>query len=298
MKKLKIFYLLVLGLLLAGCTDANKIEIFRFVNHENEIYVDDTIKLDLIYGEYSTDSKVTYTLSEEGIIELVGNEAKGLVAGEVQVTATIDNVKFARTTIIVRNRPLDGMQITSSKTTNIVYIGETVQFNIIVFPKEFLTTVTWSLEGKKDAATIDQNGLFTPKIGEQTTAELNAGGVKITVVAKSKTDPNMIAKREVFIRYRPTQSITLSTKDNINEIYYGESLELNPNITPENANKLVTYTSSDVKVAVVNEYGIVTTPEEPIEGEVTITAKTLDGKTATITIVVLNPNPETNQPEE
>src|SRR5690606_35978617 len=111
MKKFKIVYLFIFLFVLIGCSSNTNIEIFRFVNHENTIQLGEKINLQLIMGEYPEDANVKYSFSEEGVIEFTNGVAEGKKVGEVVVTATVDNVKFASTKVIVTREPVDGLQI-------------------------------------------------------------------------------------------------------------------------------------------------------------------------------------------
>lgn len=303
MKKFKIAYLLLLLLVLVGCGKKGNIEIFRFVNHENKIQVGDTIYLQLIMGEYKADSKVTYKVSEEGIISIEDGYVTGLKVGEVTVRATVDNIKFATTKVIVEKEPIDGLQIITTKKNandnlpdNTIYIDNEFNLSAKIFPSHLSNEVTWSIEIGEDVAIIE-NGVLKPLRGEKDTVELNNGGAKVRVVATSTVDPTFNAKKDLYIRYKPTESITVSanqTTFNLDEITSGEviSVQLSVTVNPTNANPLLTFSSSDTSIALVNNYGLVTFPTNPKAGSVTITVKSLDGKSATITITINESNNE------
>lgn len=303
MKKFKIAYLLLLLLVLIGCGKDNNIEIFRFVNHENKIQIGDTIYLQLIMGEYPADAKVTYLVSEEGIISIEDGFVTGLQVGEVTVRATVDNIKFATTKVIVEKEPIDGLQILTSKKNandnlpnNTIYIDNEFNLSVKIFPSHLSNEVTWSIEIGEDVAVIE-NGVLKPLRGEKDSVEFGNGGAKVRVVATSVEDPTFSAKKDLYIRYRPTQSITVSasqTTFELEDIISGEveSVVLNVTVSPANANPLLTFLSSDNSIALVNNYGVVTFPTNPKAGSVVITVTSLDGKSATITLTINDANNE------
>ena len=301
MKKFKIIYLFILSLVLIGCSNNVNIEIFRFVNHENTIQVGDTVNLDLILGEYPEGSEVTYVLSEDGIIEFENGVAKGLTVGEVVVTATVDNIKFATTKVIVIKVPIDAMQIIAPKTK--MFFDETIKFDVRVIPADHSNEVTWSIEIGSDFASISEEGVLTAVRGEKDTAEYNAGGARVRVVATSKEDTDLKAKIDILVQYRKTTSITLSVPEGKTEFQLSEivdktveSIQLEWGILPLNANTIVTFSSSNTAVMNVDAFGLITFPETPIAGESIITVRTIDNVRGTITIKISEPE-EPEDPE-
>ena len=168
MKKFKIVFLFILSLLLIGCTGDDNIEIFKFVNLEHEIHVGESINLQLTMGQYPEDAEVKYTFSESDIISFENGVALGLKEGEVEVTATVDNLLFVTTKVIVLGKEVDGLQIISE--TNTLYLGEELQLSVRIFPDEFSDEVTWTVENLNSdysvAAEITPEGLLKALRGE------------------------------------------------------------------------------------------------------------------------------------
>lgn len=297
MKKIKIIYLFILSLVLIGCSSNVNIEIFRFVNHEIKIQVGETVNLDLILGEYPEDSKVIYTFDNDNIIDFENGVATGKAVGEVIVTATVDNIKFATTKVVVNKIPIDAMQIKVSKTK--MFVDEKLQFSVEVIPSDHSNEVTWSIDLGNDVGEITQDGILSAKRGEENLDEYNAGGAKVRVVATSKEDPEMKAKIEILVQYRKTSSVTITVPDNITEFTLEqivnkevESIQTEVGILPLTANSIVTYTSNNTGVALVNAEGLITFPETPKAGVAVITVRTIDNVSASITITITEPEPE------
>lgn len=206
MKKLKIILILLMGIILVGCTK-DSIEVFRFVNHEIIIEVGQQTTIDLIYGEYATNSNVNFYIDQDDIISLEDNVVTGIAAGEVKITATIDYEKYAYMIVKVINTPISSMKINTPKNVNYVYANESLNLTVKVNPEKVSNEVTWSLENNtrngKIIASISETGELKGLKGEQNDPNYPKEGVPIIVVATSKIDPIMSAKREIYVKYRP-----------------------------------------------------------------------------------------------
>lgn len=296
MKKFKIIIILLMGIILVGCKN-NNIEVFRFVNHEIEIEIGDQVALDLIYGEYSKSAEVHYTLDSDDIITLDGTIATGIAAGEVKITATIDYEKYAYMIVRVVNPLVYSMKMIAPDNRSSIFVNEQLQLSVSVVPNTISKDVVWSLENNirddQEIAKITEDGKLTGLKGEQTDIDYRKGGVPIIVVATSKADPLMSVKKEIFVKYRPTSTVSLAAVDDKTEINLGETVQLTVTIFPVDANKKVTFTSRNEEILLVDENGLVSTPEGSNNfGTVTIVARTIDNKTSTIDITVIDPNPE------
>ena len=129
--------------------------------------------------------------------------------------------------------------------------------------------ITWKSSDDK-IATVDANGVVTGiKKGDVTiTCKVTSAGKTQTLTAKAK-----ICK----------PAVKLELKNKISELDYGKTHTLGTVLTPQTSNDVVTWTSSDTKVATVDKNGKVKAVKE---GKVTITATTMSGKTASVAINV------------
>jgi len=293
MKKLRVLCLFILLLLIVGCDFNRNVEIFRFVNYENEIEIGETIYLQLLMGDYKEDAQVKYSVSTEGIVSIKDGFATGLNEGEVTIKATVDNVKFAYTKITVKKPAINGLKINATKKyednllENTIYVDNEITLSTIIYPTTFNNEVTWSIEFGSDVAKIVDNVLI-PLRGENSLAEYQNGGAKVRVVATAVEDGKTMAKRDFYIKYRPTEEIKLSldkTTFEYDEIKLVTKLQLNVELKPY-TNPNLTFTSSDPTIALVDASGVITFPEEVKAGTVTITVTSIDGVSSKIQITI------------
>ena len=78
-------------------------------------------------------------------------------------------------------------------------------------------------------------------------------------------------------------AVKLEIKNKVSEMGYGETVKLGTALVPTTSNDVVTWTSSNSKVASVDKNGKVKALKE---GQVTITATTMSGKTDSLTFNV------------
>jgi len=219
MKRIKMFILLFFSIALVGCAQSN-IEVFRFVNHEIEIKVGEEAILNLIYGEYSEDSEVQYTLSDDNdddIVELNDGVVIGLQVGEVTIRATIDGIKEARMIVRVLQEEITYMKINAD---NDHFENEgSMQLSVDVYPSHLSNDVIWEIEeneANENIAEISEDGLLTVKNVSEP--------AKIVVVAKSNFDPKILCKKAFYVKYLPTE--VLNIKANTNQLAANGSLNL------------------------------------------------------------------------
>ena len=114
------------------------------------------------------------------------------------------------------------------------------------------------------------------------------GGSKVSKDTKITTNITIYAHWNKNTEPAPTNPTGISLNASSGTIYAMGKVTLKATITPANAkNKTVTWTSSDTKVASVNKNGVVTGKKT---GTATITAKTVNGKTATYKVTVRKVN--------
>jgi alpha-tubulin suppressor-like RCC1 family protein/subtilisin family serine protease len=153
--------------------------------------------------------------------------------------------------------------------------GATLQLKAIISPtKATNKTVNW-LSSDPNIASVDQNGVVTPKF---------EGKATITVTTE---DGGYTASTEVsVIEIIPATGVSLNIESL--ELSKGQQGSINATVKPENStDKRVKWSSSDESIAKVDESGIVTGISN---GRATITVTTLDGGfTASANVIVLIP---------
>ena len=173
---------------------------------------------------------------------------------------------------------IEQSSITLNKTDIILNINKTVTLNATVLPSNATNkSVIWE-SSNNNIATVDNTGMVTAK--KNGTATITA-----------KTHNGKIAKCNVTVKTSPT-SLKLNKTSAVLYLYYGTKT-INLKATPVtsvknttiNADKKITWSSSNSKVATVNKSGKVTAKKA---GNTTITAKTHNGKIAKCKITVSN----------
>jgi len=156
----------------------------------------------------------------------------------------------------------------SKKSQNIL-VGEDYDFNIKNKIKG--STYTWKSSNKK-VATVDKKGVVTG---------IKKGTATITCVVKApKKTYELSAKVAIKV---PATKFVINNK--VEALNLGQKYDLNRTLTPKTSNDLTTWTTSNKKIANPNSKGLFTALKE---GKVTITGKTLSGKTDKVTIEVVD----------
>ncbi len=177
---------------------------------------------------------------------------------EVDGAITADATLYVEFSEVV---PATGVALDKTEAT--MKIGETLTLTATVTPDDATDkSVTWSSSDDK-IATVEEDGTVTA---------VAEGEAVITV---KTTDGGYTAECKVTVE-KPTVSATGVALDKTEAtMKIGETLTLTATVTPDDAtDKSVTWSSSDDKIATVDEDGTVTAVAE---GEAVITVKTTDG---------------------
>ncbi|MBR2066697.1 MAG: Ig-like domain-containing protein [Solobacterium sp.] len=207
-------------------------------------------------------------------------DANGKVSAKAKGSATItvttkDGSKKATCKITVK-QPVTS--VTLNKTSETVNKGKTVTLTATVKPDNADNkAVTWA-SSNTSVATVDASGKVTAKAN---------GTAKITVTTKDgkKTATytiTVISQEKVTFN---TTSATLGVKK---AGKYQNTIQIKATVEP---NAKLTWSSSDPKIAKVDQNGLVTAVSDSGVGvsSVTITAKTANGGKATAKIIVEDP---------
>lgn len=147
-----------------------------------------------------------------------------------------------------------------------IEIGESVQLTPIVLPENATYTLSWSINDKS-VATISQDGLLFGK---------SEGAADLKVM----TDNGVYAMLRVVVSNPEPISVSLSSSSLT--MVEGDVFYLSASVYPSNANQSVTWSSSNTNVVAVGNTGRVTAIKP---GTAVVSAKTVNGKTATCTII-------------
>ena len=218
----------------------------------------------------ATDKSVTWSTGNSSVATVsTGGTVKGVSAGQTTITAKTSNGKTATCTVYV-NKPATGFSLNKPSTT--LKVGQTEKLVATITPSDAsVKTISWS-SSDKSVATVDGDGnvkAFTPGTTKITASLFNSNlsASCIVTVIKNSNDPT---------------GITLDITNISGKI--GDVQLINATVSPSNADdKTVTWTSSNSEIAYVTSYGVVTLKSA---GTATVTAKTVNGLTATCIVVV------------
>ena len=223
----------------------------------------------------ATNKKVTWTSSNTKVVT-VSNSGKITALAEGSATVTVKakdgSNKKAKISVVVQKaeKPVTKVNVTIDK--NFIYVEGTAQASATVEPADAsIKSVTWTSSDDAIAA-VDAKGKITGK---------KPGKVTITATASNKVAGSKI----IEVKPIPVSSVSLNEENKT--IRINEKVTLEATVLPENAgNKKVTWTTSDDKIATVNEQGAICGVSA---GETVITAITEDGeKKASCKVTVEN----------
>lgn len=265
----------------SGSWDGTKVTI-----GEVEIIEPTTIKLDqdkvtlgvgetatlkaTIEPEEATNKNVTWSSSDDTTVTVEDGVVTGKKVGTATITAETSNGLKATAEVIVKEIAVT--KVTLSETTATMTIGGELELTATIEPKNATDQrLTWS-SSDTGVATVDSNGKVTAKA---------AGTATITATAAS----GITAACEITVSDDVIEVTAVTLDRTKATVKVGKSLQLTATIEPSGAtDQKLEWTSSDSDIAIVTNGRV--TGVAP--GDVTITVKTTNGKTATCTITVEN----------
>ena len=217
----------------------------------------------------SSNTKVA-TVSADGVVTAVKE-------GTAVITATAGNVK-ATCKITVSKAVVKVTKVSVTASARNIAAGKKVQLKAAVAPSKATNkAVTWKSSNTK-VATVSSKGVVT--------FSKKAGGKKVTITATAKDGSKKYGKITLTCMKGSVKKITLS---GVKTLKAGKTAKVKAKVTTMNgkANKTLTWTSSNTKIATVDKTGKVKAVKGK-KGTVTITARATDGsgKKATIKIRV------------
>jgi len=239
------------------------------------VTVDDVFNLVTNVLPKEADQKVTWHLSQPGILDMVGNgQFKALKAGEVTLTATAQDGSGMKATcrVVVKN-PM-ATQVVLNKTQHNAIVDDVFTLTAKVMPEKAAQNVVWTMD-KTDILQDLGNGKFKA---------LKAGEVTITATAQ-KWGERRVTCHVVVKNPMATQVVLNKTQHNaiVDDVF-----TLTAKVMPEKAAQNVVWTMD--KTNILQDLG--NGKFKALKaGEVTITATAQDGSEmkATCRVVVKNP---------
>ena len=213
---------------------------------------------------WRSSKKKCVTVSSTGLVTAVRE-------GFATVTVTASNgVKASVRIDCVDNTAARSVAL-DRKGVVYVNVGETLQLNATVDPDTAAAGLTWK-SSKPRYAAVDGSGLVTG---------VAKGTSRITVQTSNRKRAAVTVK--VLDPWAPAK-VQLAEKGPW-VLHIGETLQLNPKLTPDTAKTTYTWTSGRTKVATVDDSGLVTAMAK---GRAKITVRTANRKRATIIIRVVD----------
>ena len=214
-------------------------------------------------------SAVTWKSSKTSVATVDKNgkvTAKGV--GSTVITVSTANGKTATCKVTV-NIPSTKVVISSKEY---IKVGTTKTLSATILPSDSTDKVTWTSSDKK-VVTVDSKGKIKG---------IKAGSAKIT--ATTTSGKKITCKVTVVKKSTAATSVKLNKKSmNLN---VGKTYDLNETMSPSKSTDSRTWSSSNKKIATVDQNGIVTAVKK---GTVTIKVKTSGGKVATCKVTVKVP---------
>ena len=234
-----------------------------------------------ISPDNATEKGVTWSSSDDKVVS-VSSSGLATAVGEGNATVTVTTKDGGKTAVckfeVVAAAPqvIAVTGVTLNKSNLKLEVGKTQQLKATVEPENATNKeVTWSSSDEK-VVTVDDKGLVKA---------VGAGNATVTVTTKDG-EKTAVCKFEVTAGDTPSVAVTGVRLDKTKlTLVEGYSKTLVATVSPEDAtNKDVTWSTSDAKVATVDDSGKVTGVKE---GKATITVTTDDGgKTATCEVTV------------
>ena len=223
---------------------------------------------------WSTGNAKLATVSRDGVVTAKAKE------GTTTITVATSTGKKAAVKVRVFD-PARPTRVTLDHTgTETLNYGETLALTPTILPETAVKDLSWSTSNKK-VAVVSAEGVVTAKAREGT----------VTITATSRKDKKKKASLKVRVvdPNKPTSIALDATGTTTLEM--PNTLTLTPTILPETANRAVTWSTSNAKVAKVDANGVVT-PVKVGKAVITVTTK-VNKRKASVTVNVVDPIPAT-----
>ena len=239
------------------------------------VTVDDVFNLVANVLPKEADQKVTWHLSQPGILDMVGNgQFKALKAGEVTITATAQDGTGMKATCHVTVKNPMATQVVLNETQHNATVDDVFTLTAKVMPEKAAQNVVW---------TMDKNNILQNMGGGKFKA-LKAGEVTLTATAQDGSG--------VKATCRVVVKNPMATQVVLNETQHSATVDdvftLTTQVMPEKAAQHVVWTMD--KTNIIQNMGDGKFKALKA-GEVTLTATAQDGSgvKATCRVVVKNP---------
>ena len=227
-----------------------------------EVTSSDTLKVTVALNDAKTNIKIT-----------------GVNAGETVITTKTSLGKEFNLKVTVTNNAT-GITISSTEG-NSINVGSSTTLTAILSPIDASdTNITWSVGDLNIAQLSRTDTAITNGTASVVVTGKSAGSTTIT--AKSSSGVIQIYDLTVVVL---AESISLNYTEK--ELTQGKTLQLVATILPSNTtDKTIKWSSSDTSIATVDSNGLVTAASDKM-GTVSISAETVNGKRASVTINVI-----------
>ncbi len=218
-------------------------------------------------------SKLNWKSSDPLIASVDANGViRALKEGTVTITATSSNGKAASCTVIVTNESVDVLEIKLNPSSITIKEGSLTQIIATVMPSNATNRELVWTSSDISIATVNNKGVIKG---------IKAGTT--TIIAKTK-DGKVEAIVTVTVETEQKQVESLSFAQENVSVKKNKTLGLVVEVKPtELSSTKLTWKSSDSSIATVDENGVV---KGLMEGTVTITVTSTNGKKATCTVTV------------
>ena len=242
---------------------------------QREVKVDDLFTLVANVLPKEADQKVTWHLSQPGILDMVGNgQFKALKAGEVTITATAQDGSGMKATCRVTVKNPKATQVVLNKTQHNAIVDDIFTLTAQVMPEKAVQNVVWTMD-KTDILQDLGNGKFKALKGGE-----------VTITATAQDGSGMKATCRVVVK-NPMATQVVLNKTQHNAIV-DDVFTLTAKVMPEKAAQNVVWTMNRTDILQDLGNGKFKALKT---GEVNITATAQDGSgmKATCRVVVKNP---------
>ena len=236
------------------------------------LYVGDAATLSAVIAQSGTAQSVAWSTSDPAVLSVnADGTLKALAAGKATIAATTYNNHIASVEITVLEQTATGVTINASAART--YVGEGMTLSATVMPSGAPQTVIWH-SSDPSILTITESGSVT-------------GVAEGSAIVSATVKNGLTASITIVVLLRDPTAVTISAP--ATSLCAGATMALTANLTPQNANPHVTWSTSNSAVLTVNALtGMITGVSA---GTAAITVRTSNGLSDSATFTVLPKQP-------